>query len=599
MKVLIAIFLFMPLLSQALEVTASPDKTELAVNESFVFTIKIVSKEEPENLDIPDLSNLNDFYLLNQWSGTETSIEIINWKTEKTIIFSKSYRFQPKTTGRLRIEALTIRANGQIFTTDPVFITVKKENKNKAPTPSPKSSPLTPPSPFHPPPSLFDIFKDPFSNENAKNDVQFPLNLSKQSAYKTEMIRADWFILQSSGSIRYTAHKIPDLKGFWKEEIQDKRSRSFTGTQIIDNVLYRKKTIDSLWLFPLQAGQLTIDPFTIRIVNMLSFASTGTLLSSSQQTITVKNLPSQGLNDSFTGAVGLFTVQGSIQDQSAEVNQPLSYKITFEGLGHPRFISLPPLPFPPSVQTYPPVEKSSFSDLGQGKKEFEILIVPKQKGTLKTPEWTLSTFDPQQEKYIYHKIPSFSLFVKESKSGNKTRGETFFEEKEEKEDKKQASIVEPLNTFYWPAFIKHKKLIKLWLALFAFLLTGLIFLYIKNFSFKKEKTLKEKVNKKISVIQELLQKKNWQKACAHMLHTNNFVIEAVQIKGSSSGWRQALDKLPPSLNKKYFSQFENLFQELENLSFSQKTFSEKEALEKTQSLFKQTKTLIDSFLFDL
>ena len=604
MRFFLLIVVLLPFLSQALEITARTDKKELAVNEFLVFTIKIHSTEEPKNLDIPDLSNLNEFKLLGQWSGQKKSIQIINGKMEKTNVFSKSYRFQPKTTGTLRIESLTIRANGQTFKTDPVYITVLKENKNKAPTQPPKSSPLVLPNPFHSPNSLFDIFKDPFqrnpfqNENNTKNSIKFHLNLNKNSVYKAEMIKVNWFLLQSSGHIRYNIYKSPSLKGFWKEEIKNKPRNSSSGTQIIDQVLYRKTLLNSLWLFPLQIGQLTVDSYSIEINHLFSFHSQEKIYSSPSRKITVKELPSQGQDHFFTGAVGSFTVQASIQEQSAVVNQPLSYKITFKGSGHPRFISLPALHFPSSVHTYPPVEKSQFSDLGEGTKEFEILIVPKKEGILNTPSWTLSTFDPVKEKYILHKIPSFSLFVKKGQKSNKTEGQTFFEE-EEPEQKQLSFSMDSLHASYWPQFINHKNLVRFWLFLFAFFLVSLLILYIKHFAFKKEKSLREKINQKLDSTQKLLDQRNWQKACTQMIYINNFILDAIQIKSSSSGWREALNKLPPSLNKKYMVQFEKLFTQLENLSFSQKAHLEKEALDKTQDLFKQTKTLINSFLSDL
>ena len=601
MKLFLFSFFLFPFLAQALEVQASVDKSKLTVNESFVFTIKIQSKdEEPKHLDIPDLSHLEDFYLLGQWSGRESSLRIINGQREQTSVFLKSYRLQPKTIGTLRIEALTLRANKQTFKTKPIFITVSKESKNKIPKSPPQSPPAILPPPFSSPHSLFDVFNNPFLKGNTRqNNIKLRLNLSQYSPYKMEMIKADWLMLQSSGSVHYEPYKQPSLKGFWKEEIGNKKPSSVAGTMIIDQVLYRKALLDSLWLFPLKTGKLTIDSYSIRIshISGFGFHSQREIKSFPIKTITVKNLPSQGLDDTFTGAIGSFEVQTSIKEESAVVNQPLSYKITFKGSGHPRFISLPSIPFPPSVQTYPPVAKSYFSDRGRGTKEFEILIVPQQEGTLNIPSWTLSTFDPGKGQYIFHKIPAFSRSVKKGKP-NEESGQTFFEEAQEL--KKHPLSFEPLNSSYWPQFINQKNLIKFWLTLFCLLLASLLFLYIKTFVFKKKKTLKEKINQKFSAIQELLDKKDWQKAGTQMIQINDFILHTAQIKSFSSGWKEALNNLPPSLNKKYASQFEKLFKSLENLSFSPEShLKEKEALDKAEKLFKDTKTLIHAFLSDL
>lgn len=588
---LLFVFLF-PVFTQALEITAHVDKKVLAINEFLVFTIKIQSdKEKPKQWYIPNI-NFNDFHLLRQWEGQESSIQVINGQMQKKSVISKNYHLQPKTKGTLRIESVTVKTRKKSFTTDPIFITVNEKNKN-----TPSNPPQIPPSPFfnQSPQSLFDIFKDPFNErETTKNSLKLKLNLSKQSVYRAEMIRADWLILQSSGSIRYDIVKQPSLKGFWKEEI--KNINSLAGTVVVDKILYRKTPLNSLWLFPLQTGDLTIDSYSIGINHLLSFHSSRNVQSSPVRKIKVKDLPLKNRDESWTGAVGSFKVYAEIKEKKGAVNQPVSYKITFKGSGHPRFINLPTIDFSSSFQTYTPVENSHFSNQGIGEKEFEILIVPKQEGILKTPSFTLSTFDPQKEKYIFHKIPSFSLFVKKGKLDEEA-GQNFFEEGKTQEEEKIS--LEALNSFFLPQFINHKNLIKVWLFLFCILFIGFIFLYVKNLDFKKEKSLKKQINQKCSVIQKLLDEKDWKKACTQMIYLNDLLLHKAQIKGSYSGWRQALNNLPPSLNKKYSTQFENLFKDLENLSFSSAIHSEKSALNKAKNLFQQTKNLIDSLLPEL
>lgn len=198
---------------------------------------------------------------------------------------------------------------------------------------------------------------------------------------------------------------------------------------------------------------------------------------------------------------------------------------------------------------------------------------------------------------MFHKTSSFSLPVKPGNTGDDEEGETFFET--EQEQQKQNLSLEPLKTSYWPQFISYKNLINFWLALFGLLLAGLLFLYIKNFAFKKEKSLRKEIKQNFETIQKLLNKKDWQRACAKMIHVNYTVLYAAQIKSSSPDWRQTLNNLPPSLNTKYASQFETLFKKLENLSFGPEFHSKKSALNEAHLLFKHTKNLIKAFLSDL
>ncbi len=602
MRFFLLAFFVIPPLSQALEVKAQADKERVALNESFVFTISVRSTgEKLENLDLPDLSNLNDFYLLEQWSGHKSSISIINGRMKKTSAVLKNYRFQPKTAGTLRIESLTVRAGGRAFTTDPVFITVYK-GKTSAPPPSPPKKPPLPlfPDPFQIPNSLFDILtREPLPDRQMReSSIKLRTSLNKYSVYKSEMIQANLLLLQSSGSIRYQIYKTPKFKGFWKETRPNAPLNSFAGTQVIDQILYRKTLLDSVWLFPLQSGQLTVDSYSVRTDYSFGFHSQEKIYSSPARVITVRELPLQGRDHSFTGAVGSFAVQAEMRETEAEAHQPLSYKIIFKGSGHPRFISLPQLNFPDSAHIYPPMEKSQFSDLGKGTKEFEFLIVPKKEGILNIPSWTLSSFDPLKKRYIFHKIPSFSLSVKKGSASHKTEGEAFFEEKGR--DQKRALFPAGFElAAYWPRFINYKNFMTFCLALFVFFPLSLAVLYIKNIAFKKELSLKYKIHKKIEAIQKFLDQGDWRKACAQMILAHGFALDSAQMKEASSGWRESLKRLSPSLNKKYAQRFESLLTQLESLSFSRKVYWGKEALSQSRDLLKQTKALLDSFLSDL
>ena len=593
-KSLILFLILFPSLAQGLEATASVDKNKVALNESFVFTIRIQSQgEKSSSMDIPDLSQLKDFHLLGQWSGQESSIHIINGQMEKSSVFSQNYRLQPKREGPLKIKALTIKAEGQMLTTDPILIFVTPAGQGPANPPSQNFS-----NPFPSPPSLFDIFDDPFGSKNAPQDnIKLYLNLSKNFAYKGEMIKADWIILKSS-KVNYDLEKTPTLQGFWKEEKTNKPPGSPLGTQVINNVLYMKTLLISNWLFPLKAGDLVVDSYAIQIRSFFNFgfSSQPKTKSSPIKKIRVKELPPRLSDHKWTGAVGSFKVHAEVKEEFALMGKPFSYKIIFKGLGHPRFITLPDLKFPPSAQIYPPVEKSHFYGSGRGIKEFEILIVPKERGVLTIPSFELSSFDPKIGRYVFHKTPSFSLFVKGGKN-QKSEGQNFFKEEEKKQEK--GFSLEPLSFSYWPRFITHKNLVRLWMVLLGLGWLIWLYLYLKNFAFKKEKSLKEQIHQKFKLTQELLDQGDGKKACAHILQTAEEALSLVQIKDPSASWRQALQQLPPSLSQKYSARFTALFKELESLSFAPSSGKGRQSIDQTKKMFQEAKNLISSFLSDL
>ena len=300
------LFLLFPLFTQALEFKSFVDKTEVGINDTFVLTFQFESKGSlPKKIEAPGLFQLKGFHFLDVSSSQQSSIQIINGEMEKSSVLLKNYRLQPKSPGVFKIPSLNVKADGKYFQTQPLAIKVVKNNTT-APSPAPaipQQAPMFPfniPDPFQLPNSLFKGLPDMFSNQETRN-VRLKLELSRRSAYKSERIKADWFVLSSSGSAQFDLSQVPFLKGFWKEKIKIKNP--FTGTEVIGKTLYRKQVIDSLWLFPLRSGELEVDSYSIRL---LSFFHKGQIVSVPIRKITVKSLPAEGLDETFTGAVGIF-----------------------------------------------------------------------------------------------------------------------------------------------------------------------------------------------------------------------------------------------------------------------------------------------------
>ena len=165
MKLFLIPFLFFSghLFAAGVSVSAQVSKDTVALNETFTFSIRIqYTKVSPKGIAFPNVSYLDDFHVLNQWSGTRTSMNRVNGKTEWLNVRSNNYQLQPKTKGKLRIDSLQVKVDGKTFQTKPFFIHVKEIMKSQ---PNP-SSPLNPSSPFsnlfsNPRSQLFDqLFKD-------------------------------------------------------------------------------------------------------------------------------------------------------------------------------------------------------------------------------------------------------------------------------------------------------------------------------------------------------------------------------------------------------------------------------------------------------
>ena len=171
------ILLLCPCFVQALQVSADVDKNSVALNESFVYTIRIQSGGKEPKIHVPSFFHHNDFHLLEHWTGRQNSVSIINGQVERYSSLMKNYRLQPKIKGNLQIKPFTVTVNGRKFQTRPISITVTE--KSQRPAPSPPTGAL--PRLFSPPSSLFDVFR---KDSKEKGQVQLKVDASQTSVYK-------------------------------------------------------------------------------------------------------------------------------------------------------------------------------------------------------------------------------------------------------------------------------------------------------------------------------------------------------------------------------------------------------------------------------
>jgi hypothetical protein len=118
-------------------------------------------------------------------------------------------------------------------------------------------------------------------------------------------------------------------------------------------------------------------------------------------TVKIRPLPELSRPVDFSGAVGTFTLESSIQPSTGKVGEPLEFIVSVKGLGNFDRVQAPILKntgdwllHGPSVQT------DDLDDVGlNAVKEFRYTIVP-ARSTDRGPEMQFTYFDPTQEKYV-------------------------------------------------------------------------------------------------------------------------------------------------------------------------------------------------------
>ena len=563
------------------QVSAVVDKNRLPLNDSLTFTIQIEFQgKEPKNLILPDLSELQDFHVLSRWSGTSHSLSFVNGKMTRKKTLMRNYSLQPKTRGRLRLDPLNVQVGRKIFKTKAIFIEVTPE----------ESSPPAPPAPGFPltpfPRGFQNLFPAPFSS--GKPLVKFQLFLNKKSAYLGEMVLADWVVFFSADRMRYQIEKAPTLKGFWREElVAPSLNMVSLGTEVIDNVLYKKELLNSYALFPVETGDLEIDSFSVRFVDLWNFSGKEILKTTAPRRFPVRPLPLEGRGN-FSGAVGQFNVYAFLSKTEGQTGQPLSYKLRFEGRGAVRDIRPPKILFPSSVKIYPPAEKSEFSTK-KSWKEFEYLLIPQKTGTFKVPAFPLTVFHPETGNYRTHNIPALSFKVTKGKGRPLTEGLSFLEGNDE--GNSASGKWKPARETGALA-LDQRTLLKFWAFFYLTGAVGFLLIYFIRRRGWKKTSLKENLEKQFKKIQDLVKKGQAEQAAVSLI---NLICQTVsRLAGESSQeWRKMLEALPPSAREKFEEPLTRLIEELEALSFAPgnpsagRTQQIQPLLRKTQSLLQK------------
>ncbi|MEN8829235.1 MAG: BatD family protein [Lentimonas sp.] len=129
--------------------------------------------------------------------------------------------------------------------------------------------------------------------------------------------------------------------------------------------------------------------------------------------INVLPLPETGKPESFSGAVGDFSIQVSTDAKDSLVGEPIMLSLKVSGNGNFDRISGPTLPESTAWRSYKPeasMEASATNPL-KGVKRFDYVLIAEQAGKRMLPEVKFSFFDPKEREYVELTSPSIAVDV--------------------------------------------------------------------------------------------------------------------------------------------------------------------------------------------
>jgi hypothetical protein len=386
-------------------VSMTADRTSVAVGESFRLQIRAdVHGAEIESLDPPDLSA---FRIVSRHSATPMQFRFGFGTRPQTIQTSmvQDLVVQPLREGRVALAPATLRAGGQVFTSNALAIQVG------AGTAPPDPGQLgVPTNPGVPPAGTLD---------GATYDDQAFLRtvVDKSSAYVGEQVTVTAY-LYLRGAVRASPiiHREPLADGFWVHDLLTPNRTLDAQRQVVNGVPFNVFVLRRFAAFPLEAGNLTIGAMDVTIETGSVFDIFGTGGGGSLRregvpvTIRVRELPAAGRPDGDI-AVGRFELSARLDRTEVRTGDAVTLTAMVRGTGNVREVSLE-LPEIPGVRALAPEirdEVSAPNDLVQGTRTLRWILVAEQPGEHRVPPLSLATFDPATESYQVLDTPPATL----------------------------------------------------------------------------------------------------------------------------------------------------------------------------------------------
>jgi BatD DUF11 like domain len=371
-------------------------KNKLGVNQRLKISYR-VNKQGADNFKPPSFENFKVV------AGPSSSVNQ-TWINGKAS-YSQAYIYiiEPKKIGKFTIEPAKIEYKGKIVKSNVVKITVTKE---------------------------VAIPKDP-NNPNyiAQQSIHLVAEVSNLKPFVGEGIYVVYKLFVSK-NISLNGSRVsesPQYKGFWNQDIAVKQVNFKNG--MYNGESYRYVVLKKAVLIPQRSGKLLIEPiemdFSVGVPtgrgdffgNMIT-RNINYSTKSTAKTVQVKALPEEGKPIDFSGAVGEFNFNVSINKGVLKANDAAQIKVEISGKGNLKLFETPKITTPAELEVYTPEHKeqvvTSLNGL-RGSITDTYTVVPQFKGKYKIPEVTFSYFNPNNKTYKTLKSEAIIVDVTEGK----------------------------------------------------------------------------------------------------------------------------------------------------------------------------------------
>lgn len=405
------------LYAQADEITFKASAPQsVAMGEQFRLTFTI--NADAKDLRAPDLSDFE--VLMGPSQSVSHSHVFINNEAKSETTNSFTYILMPKKEGTFNLEPATVKVKRANYTSNSLVIKVLPADKASQGQ-SGGGSQGSGTSSGSPSASI------------ASDALFIRMILSKTNVYEQEGVLATFKLYTTSSISQLNAVKFPEFEGFVVQDIELPQDRQLL-KENYNGRNYSVVTLKQSVIYPQRSGTITIGAgsldVTVRVPTQRkvrsifddffdTYQDVNKTLRTSPATIQVKALPT-GKPASYSGGVGNFKLQSSINTTSLKANEALTVKLNISGTGNLRLIKNPEVVFPNDFELYDPQVTNDIRVTAagmSGSKTIEYMAIPRYAGDFEIPAIQFSYFDLSSGTYKTLSTESYKIHVEKGEGG--------------------------------------------------------------------------------------------------------------------------------------------------------------------------------------
>lgn len=560
-----------------LQTTMSHQSVE--VGEPFVVSIEVTTDEpmsvtppEPPAIPGATFQGKSKGQRINSSTVTNEQGEL-EFKTVQTQIFN--FQYVPEKNGDLVVPSIQVVVGGQPQKSSPSMIKVYAQGAGGSQRNSPQKRRGRPSlddddffggNPFEQMEKMEEQFNQLLQrrfgaggaggflavpNFNEKDAFFIVAEVDKTEVFKGEQIVASWYLYTKAGVREIDTLKYPELKGFWKEDIELATLLNFQ-QDTLNGQPYNKALLASYALFPIDEGKAVIDPYKAKVVIVSALGQALTATKNSESIpVLVKPLPVVGRPADFNGAVGEYQMKAEVEAGTVVAHQPFLLKIRFEGKGNAKQFELPNLNLNPSIEVYDVKNDAKYFKSGMSYKEFQVHLIPRQEGEVVLAPITASYFNPRTQKYETVSTQEVRLKVLPGGSAQTIASSRIGADVAEKTE----DVLIPM-TEWKPQSVSARwragntGLIVATAAHSSVLLILLIVAAFKLGWFQRDRQTQDWVKARVVKIEAAVQQKQWRQVGVESVNLVYYVLGEISgLGGANVHIDKLLDKCPPSVRR--------------------------------------------------